>query len=182
VVERALAIAEGRAWRVADCGTGSGCIALALAKELPNARILASDISRAALQTARANAQRLGLAESITLVCADLLTSFPDSCFDLVVSNPPYIALSDAPTLAREVRDHEPAASLFAGPDAAAVYHRLIPDAARVLRPGGWVILELGFNVADTVRALFTGPEWYPPATDRDLAGIERVIYARRAK
>jgi release factor glutamine methyltransferase len=197
VVERVLALAgeskalvldgAARAQRlqILECGTGSGCIALALAKELPNARraawIVASDVSYGALQTARHNAQRLRLAESIAFLQADLLTAFPDSCFDLVVSNPPYIALSDAPTLAREVRDHEPAAALFAGPDAAAIYHRLIPDAARVLRPGGWAIVELGFNVADAVRELFSAPAWRSPATDRDLAGIERVLYAQRA-
>lgn len=190
VVERALAVVAGRRLpvpgsfqiplQILDCGTGSGCIALALAKELPDARILASDVSYDALQTARANAQRLGLAQSIEVICADLLTAFRDSCFDLVVSNPPYIALSDAPALAREVRDQEPAAALFAGSDATAVYRRLIPEAARVLRPGGWLIAELGFNVADPVRDLLTGPEWHTPATDRDLAAIERVIYARR--
>jgi release factor glutamine methyltransferase len=167
--------------RILDCGTGSGCIALALAKELPHARIYASDISGAALDTARSNAQRLGLAGSIAFVCADLLDSFPNACFDLIVSNPPYIASSDAPTLAREVRDHEPAAALFAGPDGMAIYGRLIADAARVLRPGGWAVVELGFNAARPVRDLFTEPAWYPPATDPDLAGIERVMYARRA-
>jgi release factor glutamine methyltransferase len=166
--------------QILDCGTGSGCIAVALASELPRARIYASDISAAALHTARANAHRLGLAESVAFVQADLLGSFSDSCFDLIVSNPPYIALSDAPTLAREVRDHEPAAALFAGTDGTAIYRPLIRDAARVLRPGGWVILELGFNAADAVKALLAAPEWSPPLTDRDLAGIERVIYARR--
>ena len=194
VVERTLAIAgepvegirpdhAGRTprLRILDCGTGSGCLALALASELPNARICASDISAAALSTARTNAQRLGLAESIAFVQADLLSAFPDSCFDLLVANPPYVALSDAPTLPREVRDHEPATALFAGPDGLAVYRRLIPAAARVLRPGGWAIVELGFNLAEPVRELFQVPAWHLPATDRDLAGIERVMYARHA-
>jgi release factor glutamine methyltransferase len=178
IVERALQVAAD-ARSIADCGTGSGCIALALASELPKAHIAATDLSLPALQTAKANAARLNL--RVTLACADLLSAFPDACFDLVVSNPPYIALSDAPTLAREVRDHEPAMALFAGPNAAAVYRRLIPESARTVRPGGWVILELGYNVADAVRELLTSPEWHPPDTDRDLAGIERVIYARRA-
>jgi release factor glutamine methyltransferase len=167
--------------QIIDCGTGSGCIALALATELPNAWILASDVSYSALQTARDNAQRLGLASSIAVACADLLTAIPDGSFDLVVSNPPYIALSDGPTLPREVLEHEPAAALFAGPDGAAVYRRLIPAAARVLRPGGWAIVELGFNLADVVKALFTAPPWHSLGTDRDLAGIERVMYAQRA-
>ena len=165
--------------QILDCGTGSGCLALALASELPNARIYASDISAPALQTARANALRLGLAKSITFIQADLMSAFPDASLDLIVSNPPYIALSDASTLAREVRDHEPSVALFAGPDGTAVYRRLIPDAARVLRPGGWAILEMGFNVADPVKTLFGASQWTRLATDRDLAGIERVIYAR---
>ena len=182
VVERALALVDrARPTQILDCGTGSGCIALALARELSHARICASDISPAALQTAQANAERLGLAGPIRFICADLLNVFRDACFDLVVANPPYIALTDAPTLAREVRDHEPATALFAGPDGTAIYRRLIPDAARVLRPGGWVVVELGYNVADAVRELFTGPSWCPPATDRDLAGIERVMYVQRA-
>jgi release factor glutamine methyltransferase len=166
--------------QILDCGTGSGCLALALASELPRARIYASDISAPALQTARGNAVRLGLAESIAFFQADLMSAFPHASLDLVISNPPYIALSDAPTLAREVRDHEPFAALFAGPDGTAFYRRLIPEAARVLRPGGWAILELGFNVADSVKELFDPFQWTRPATDLDLAGIERVIYARR--
>jgi release factor glutamine methyltransferase len=182
VVERALAVADRtQPLKILDCGTGSGCIALALTTELPRAHTYASDISLTALHTARTNAQRLGQSESITFVCGDLLACFPDTCFDLILSNPPYIAFSESPTLAQEVRDHEPAAALFAGSDAAAVYRRLIPDAARVLRPGGWVIVELGIHLADPVRALFTGPAWHSPATDRDLAGIERVLYAQRS-
>jgi release factor glutamine methyltransferase len=193
VVERALAIASESAGggslksgdhtrhlRIFDCGTGSGCLALALASELPNARIYASDISAPALQTARGNALRLGLAESISFIQADLTSALPDASLDLLVSNPPYIAVSDALTLAREVRDHEPSAALFAGPDGTAVYRRLIPDAARVLRPGGWAVLELGYSVTDPVKSLFGASPWTRPDTDRDLAGIERVIYARR--
>jgi release factor glutamine methyltransferase len=181
LVERTLAVsARNRALRILDCGTGSGCIALALAKELSQARLTASDLSIDAVVTAKANAERLGLAESISFVQADLLSCFPSSSFDLVVSNPPYVSLADAPTLAREVRDHEPATALFAGPDGASVYRRLIPDAGRVLRPGGWLILELGYNLALQVRGLLSTPPWDSIATDRDLAGIERVIFARR--
>ncbi len=179
VVERSLALARRESLsRILDCGAGSGCIALALASELPGTCILASDISAAALNTAAANAQRLNLAP--TFVCADLLESFRDSSVDLLVSNPPYIAFSDAPTLAREVRDHEPAAALFAGPDGVDVYRRLIPDAARVLRPGGWAVVEIGHNVANAVRELFSAPVWRPLGVDRDLAGLDRVMYAQR--
>jgi len=105
---------------------------------------------------------------------------FADHSLDLVVSNPPYVALADSETLAPEVRDHEPFLALFAGEDGTSVYRRLIPDAARTLRPGGWLVLELGYNVASAVRELLASAEWDSVASDFDLAGIERVMYARR--
>lgn len=184
VVERALSLAtEYRHTRIADCGTGSGCIALALAHDLahdlPAAHLYATDISRPALETAAGNARRLNL--PVSFVACDLLTCFSDAAIDLVVSNPPYVALADRDGLAREVRDHEPAGALFAGEDGTSVYRRLIPEAARVLRPGGWAVVELGYNVAVTVRQLFSTPLWHSLATGPDLAGIERVMYARRS-
>jgi release factor glutamine methyltransferase len=179
VVERALQIAEC-GLRIADCGTGSGCIAIALAKEMPEAKILAGDISFEALAVAADNARRLGVGQRVHFFCADLLACFPGASLDIVVSNPPYVATADAATLAREVREFEPHQALFAGEEGLAVYRRLIPEAARVLRPGGWAVFELGYNVAEPVRQLFT-PGWEEIAIMKDLAGIDRVISARRA-
>ncbi len=177
VVERAIALAPAEA-KIADCGTGSGCIALALAKDLPRARIFATDLSAEALNTAAANSRRLSL--PVRFAQADLLSCFADASLDLAVSNPPYVALADKDTLAREVRDHEPAIALFAGQDGTSVYRRLVPECARVLQPGGWAVIELGYNVASTVRELFQPSEWDSLSLDRDLSGIERVLHARR--
>jgi len=162
---------------VADCGTGSGCIAIALAHDLTNARVFASDISAAALETATGNAQRLGA--PVHFFQADLLSCLANASLDMVVSNPPYVANADAATLQTEVRDHEPHQALFAGDDGLAVYRRLVPEATRVLRPGGWLVLELGYNVAEQVRGLLnTG--WEELSIMKDLAGIDRVLSARR--
>lgn len=164
---------------VIDVGTGSGCIAIALAHDLPAARVFASDISSEALRTASENARRLGVADRVHFFQGDLLTSLPDAAVDLVVSNPPYVATTDAATLQREVREHEPHQALFAGEDGLAVYRRLVPEAARILRPGGWLVLELGYNVAEQVRAMFS-EAWDSPEIGKDLAGIDRVLSARR--
>lgn len=178
LVERAIRLAtDHRLTRIADCGTGSGCIALALAQDLAAATVHATDISRPALETAVSNARHLNL--PVSFVECDLLTAFRDASIDLVVSNPPYVALADRDTLAREVRDHEPPGALFAGEDGTSVYRRLIPELARVLRPGAWAVVELGYNVANTARQLFSTRLWDSLATDSDLAGIERVLYAR---
>ena len=190
VVEVALArIGERRAdpLTVADAGTGSGCLAVALARELPNARFLATDISRVTLDVARRNAERRGLAGRIEFRRANFLRTYlADSrpvkrCFDLIVSNPPYIGLSEASSLPREVREHEPQEALFAGPEGDEAYPRLITQAAALLRNGGWLVMELGHQSAARVAPLLQKPVWVDVAVERDLAGIDRVISARRA-
>jgi release factor glutamine methyltransferase len=161
--------------RVADIGTGSGAIAVTLALEL-GARIVATDVAEPAVSVASANARRLG-ADVGLLVC-DLGSALRDGSFDLVVSNPPYVPASEKESVQREVREYEPHAALFGGVDGLEVYRRLIPEAWRLLQPGGWLILEIGWSTADTLRAMLQ--EWREVEIRPDLAGIPRVAIARK--
>ena len=175
--------------RLADVGTGSGCLAVALAHELPHADVVATDISAAALEVAARNAARHHVADRMRFVEGDLLQSLipaPDQRvsegFDVVVSNPPYIAQAAGSTLQREVRDHEPALALFGGVHGTEIYSRLIQQAAAALRPRGILILELGYGAADEVRRMFhVQQDWVNVSATNDLAGIPRVIAAERA-
>ncbi len=160
---------------ILDIGTGSGAIAATLALET-NARVIATDISVAALRVAAENARRLNA--PVQFVACDLGSVFASRSFDLVVSNPPYVPASDAPTLQKEVRDHEPAVALFGGEDGLDVYRRLIPEAARLLKPGGWLVMELGHDSAESVRAML-GDRWSEVEVIPDLAAIPRVLAAR---
>jgi release factor glutamine methyltransferase len=167
--------------RVADVGTGSGCLAVALAGELPHAEVFAMDISGAALEVARRNATRHHVADRIHFLQADLLEALKQEAqsFDLIVSNPPYVARKDAPQLQREVRDHEPQAALFGGPTGVEIYARLIEEAGKLLRPGGILVLELGYNSAEHVRAILKEQKcWTNVTFTNDLAGIPRVTAA----
>lgn len=164
--------------RILDVGTGSGCLAVTLALERPRATVLATDISPAALTVARHNAAALGA--RVEFLESDLLAAAPGP-FDLIVSNPPYISDHDWATLQREVRDHEPRTALLAGPTGAEIYAHLIPQAHAALRPGGWLVLELGYDSAPAVRALLAGGEWSRVATRRDEQGWERVLTALKA-
>src|SRR5579864_6512925 len=169
--------------RIADVGTGSGCIAVALAHELPHAEVLATDISAQALEVARRNASRHGLADRVLFLQTDLLESVNEAnSFDLVASNPPYVARNESHQLPREVREHEPASSLFGGPTGAEIYPRLIEQAASLLRHRGILALELGYNSLDYVRPLLYGQAaWVNVSVTNDLAGIPRVIAAERS-
>ncbi|MGH9684133.1 MAG: N5-glutamine methyltransferase family protein [Candidatus Acidiferrales bacterium] len=220
--------------RIADVGTGSGCLAVALAWELPHAKVFATDISPAALEVARQNAARIGVADRVHFVECDLLNGFsrdsrvtkshltnglasgrgfsraerrpisgvstsearaiihqgiyeadpsPESSpFDLIVSNPPYVAREDANTLPREVREYEPHAALFGGPTGADIYPRLIEQAGALLRDEGMLAVELGYNSLDRVRAIFDAQSgWTNHRVTNDLAGIPRVFSAQRA-
>jgi release factor glutamine methyltransferase len=167
--------------RVADVGTGSGCLAVALAGELPHAEVFAMDISGLALEVARRNATRHHVADRIHFLQTDLLDALKQEAhsFDLIVSNPPYVARKDAPQLQREVRDHEPAAALFGGPSGVEFYARLIEEAGKLLRPGGILVLELGYNSAEHVRAILKEQKcWTNVTFTNDLAGIPRVTAA----
>ena len=168
---------------IADVGTGSGCIAVALAHELPEARITATDISAAALEVARRNAERHGVARRIEYLECNLLDAarFHQSpFFDLIVSNPPYIGRREAATLPREVREHEPEAALFPGETGIELYAALIAQAAEILVPGGFLVLELGYNSANHVEAALSSPEWANLSLTNDLSGIVRVASAQR--
>ncbi len=163
--------------RIVDVGTGSGCLAITLAKEL-NRRVTAVEIAAETIEVARRNA-RLHAAE-VDFAQGDLLSASRPGSFDLIVSNPPYVARRDQPNLQREVL-FEPARALFGGEDGLDAYRRLIPQAWRALRPGGAVVLELGHDSLPEVWRLFDAAGWQPPVVLEDLAGIHRVIHAKRS-
>jgi release factor glutamine methyltransferase len=162
--------------RVLDVGTGSGAIALALARELPDAEVTACEVSAAALGVARENAQRLGL--RVRFVESDLLAALAgEPAFDVLAANPPYVATDDAATLPDEVREYEPHGALFAGEDGLAVYRRLIPQARAALRRGGLLAMEIGFGQSQALRELLRG--WSEVRWVEDYAGIPRVVMAQ---
>ncbi len=163
--------------RVADIGTGSGAVAVAIARNAPGARVCASDISQAAVGVARANANRLGA--TVAFCVGDLLSSFGNRSVDMVVSNPPYVPLRDAGSLQRELR-HEPSVALYGGEDGLAVLGRLSREAPRALRPGGWLLAEIGYNSRPGVERLLAMGGWDDPVFLPDLSGIDRVVAVRR--
>jgi release factor glutamine methyltransferase len=173
VVEVALRVASG-ARSILDVGAGSGALAVTLALET-GVRTWATDVSPPAAAMAAENAQRLGATAGI--VICDLMEAIAPASMDLVVSNPPYVPLREREGLQREVRDWEPHVALFAGASGFEIYDRIAADAPRVLRPGGWLVLELGFGSLDHVRGLLAG--WRDVQVVPDLAGIPRVIAAR---
>jgi release factor glutamine methyltransferase len=164
--------------RIMDVGTGSGCIALALAHELPEAEIHAADISSAALEIARLNAARHQLEERIHFCETDLLAGFEDNSFDFIVSNPPYVGESEAEEVQLEVRKFEPRNAVFAGPTGLEIIARLIPQAREALRPGGWLVLEISGTIVEGVKQLLNG--WAEIRIINDLQGIPRVVVARK--
>jgi len=202
--------------RILDLGTGSGCIAVALAKNLPDAALFASDISEAAVNVARRNAARHGVAERIEFRVGDLFapweatregpaeanvslqrergptddtgaarpgsaTARPGSAlFDVIVSNPPYVATAPGTPVAENVRKYEPHAALFAGPDGLDVIRRIIAEAPRWLAPNGHLLMEMAFDQAHKVCGLLNSSHWQHVTTYRDAAGYERVVHARR--
>ncbi|NVN85562.1 MAG: peptide chain release factor N(5)-glutamine methyltransferase [Rhodopseudomonas sp.] len=183
VVEVALEILRGEPGRddalIADIGTGSGAILLALLSELPNTFGIGTDISLMALRTARANAGRLGLANRTAFVACDFCAALPGG-FDLIVSNPPYIRSSEISALAVEVRDHDPLRALDGGDDGLDAYRRIVPDAARLLAAGGALVVEVGQGQSEDVMALMAaaGLIIAEPAKP-DLSGISRAVTGR---
>ncbi len=176
VLERARPLERPR---IVDVGTGSGCVALALASELPSAEIHATDISPEALEVARANAARLQLDSRVGFHEGDLLDALPEACsFDFVVSNPPYIGQSEADSLQLEVRKFEPKRALLAGPEGMDVIRRLIPQARQALCSGGWLAMEIGQGQEAKVRSLLEA--WNPVIFSDDLRGIPRVALAQK--
>ena len=203
LVERTLDLIRKSATpprRILDLGTGSGCIAVSLARGLPEARLFASDISESALVVARRNAARHEVAERIEFRAGDLFEPWraADSAalqggapadtpkFDVLVSNPPYVATAPGAPVARNVRDHEPALALFAGPDGLDIVRRIIREAPEFVtagddaNSGGHLLLEIAFDQAAAVRELLAGAGWRDIVSYRDAAGHERVLHARR--
>lgn len=190
MVERVLELAQRRGHakdarlRIVDVGTGSGCIALALASEFPRAIMFGADISRAALVVASRNAVHLNMPERVKFLESDLLTRLlePDfaGTFDFVLSNPPYVGKREVDKVQREVRDFEPrlawGGDLVRGDE---VYARLFPQALLALRPGGYVVVEIGYNMREQILALL-GEGWGEIQVTPDLAGIPRVVSSKK--
>ena len=166
--------------RMIDVGTGSGCIALALAKEFPGAEIHACDVSPAALEIARANASRHQFEKRIRFHQADLLEGLNLVDLDFVVSNPPYVGESEEDQVQLEVRKFEPRNAVFAGPSGVEVIARLVPQALAVLRPGGCLVLEISGTIAGPVQHLLAG--WDDVLLIPDLQSIPRVVRARKPR
>lgn len=201
-----LAVREPRAGRrqktdgagllIADIGTGSGCIAIALAKELPAATFVATDISATALAVAHRNAARHSVSERVNFTECSLLDDLAGSSlanrlprasggnstllFDLIVSNPPYIGRRETGTLMREVREHEPEVALYGGEEGYELYANLIAEAATRLKSGGILVLELGHNSLPAVQPLLDASIWTNIGVTNDLAGIPRVLAAEK--
>jgi release factor glutamine methyltransferase len=180
VVEKAVESAAGRRPSILDVGTGSGNIAIALSRELPLARITAVDISARALKIARANAAVLN-AVGVRFIRSDILSAFgkPRPLFDIIVSNPPYVSRREWTELATEVRDHEPKRALVGGDKGTEFIEKLIRRSHGFLRSGGRLVMEIGAGQKDDVRSLF-GDGWDEIEFTRDLAGVPRVVAARR--
>lgn len=180
VVELALTLLDRdgprtRALRIADIGTGSGAILLALLSELPNAQGTGSDIDEDALAVARANASKLSLADRATFLASDYAAAL-EGPFDLIVSNPPYVASGDIAMLAREVREHDPRHALDGGADGLGAYRSIASDAPRLMKLGGCVVVEIGAGQARAVTEVFSAVGLAIAATRHDLSGISRAV------
>jgi len=165
---------------IADIGTGTGCVAVALAHRLPKARIVAVDISPEALETARGNATRLGVADRVDFRLGDLLAPLAGLRPDLIVSNPPYIPTNDIAGLDPGVRDHEPALALDGGPDGLRVIERLAEQALSLLAPGGRLLVEIGAGQEDGARGVLTRAGFTVESVRKDGGGHPRVVRAGR--
>ena len=167
--------------RIVDVGTGSGCIALALANELRGADVYAVDLSADALEIARANAARLQLDSRVKFLQSNVLTALAgDRHFDFVVSNPPYVGLNEADKVQRSVFEHEPRMAVFAGEHGLDIIRPLIEQAHAALKAGGWLAMEIGYSMRDLVLELLAPTMWDEPMVVPDLQGIPRVIAARK--
>jgi release factor glutamine methyltransferase len=184
LIEAALAVAQNRQkgapLNIIDLGTGSGCILLTMLAEIPNAWGIGVDRDEAALQIARNNAANLHVVDRTAFVCSDWLEAIKGR-FDLILTNPPYIAWEEIATLAPEVRHNDPHLALDGGKDGFDAYRRIIADVGQIAAPGAWVLLEIGAGQAPGIVDLFTQAGWNGPFTVyKDLAGVERVVAIMR--
>lgn len=182
LVTEALDIARGIGKpAILDIGTGSGCIAVTLACEIPGAKIFASDISPEALHTARGNAERHS-AGGVRFILGDLTEAFGAGSFDIVVSNPPYVSAAEYESLDPTVKDYEPGLALVSGEDGLSHIKRIIRDSSRILKEGGWCLVEAGYTQSTRVEALYEEAGFGDISSVKDISGIERVIKARWKK
>jgi release factor glutamine methyltransferase len=166
---------------IVDVGAGSGCIAVALARELGDARVIASDVSEAALRVARRNAARHGLGDRVDFIASDLLDAFVDEGFaDFILSNPPYVSDEEMPSLQREVRDWEPRLALTDSNDGLSFYSRLLKDAPPRLKSGGRLICEMGYTQSEKISTMIDRRVWGDAGLLDDLQGIPRTIVLRK--
>ena len=167
--------------KLVDVGTGSGCIALALAHEIASAEVFAVDASTDALEIAKANAAGLQLDRRIHFIQSDVLAALAGSSdFDFVVSNPPYVGFGEADKVQKSVRDFEPRMAVFAGEQGLDIIRPLIEQSLEVLKPGGWLALEMGYSMCDAVLSLLDPATWEETRVVPDLQGIPRVVAARK--
>ena len=176
LVEKVLQLRPANGARIVDVGTGSGCIGVTIALELPETCVVLTDVSFDALQTAHTNARNLQA--NVEIACMDLLDA-ASGPLDFIVSNPPYVSRAETSRLQREVREHEPHVALFAEDDGLSAYRRLIPSAQRLLQPGGYLLMEIGFGLEERVLSLLDD-NWERLPTHADLQGIPRIVCARR--
>jgi len=181
LVEEAVRLAASiESPRIVDVGAGSGAVAITLALELPQARVVATELSPAAIAVGRANAARLAVADRVEFRRGDLLAPYAGQRFDLVVSNPPYVPSADIESLEPEVRDHEPRLALDGGIDGHDLHRRLASAVTEALEPQGAAVVEIGYGQQPTVAEIFGRAGFVVCAVRRDLAGIERVLTLRR--
>src|SRR5262245_11564040 len=182
LVEATLArVPPAGAATIADLCTGCGCVAIAIAHDRPDARVIATDISEEALAVARRNARRLGVGDRVEMLRGDLAQPFETIC-DVVVANPPYVVAGARAALQPEVRDHEPGVALFGGDDGLRLVERLILEAPARIRSGGWLIFEFGFGQDEHVEQMIAAsPALTLTGFARDLQGIARTAVARRS-
>jgi release factor glutamine methyltransferase len=188
LVERVLTlVSESRQTSplIVDIGTGSGCIAVTLAVEIPGARLIATDISEAALAVARRNAARHGVSSRVEFYEGDLLAPLAAlgmaNQVDVLACNPPYVAVSKPELMQREVRDYEPHTALFAGDDGLIFYRRLLAEGLGYVRPGGYFVCEIGYGQLDAITELVAASRWQLVDIMHDLQGIPRTLTIRRA-
>ncbi len=166
---------------IIDVGAGSGCISVALARELGDARVIASDLSLAALRVARRNAARHGLEDQVSFVASDLLGSFAEENFaDFILSNPPYVSEMEMPTLQREARDWEPRMALTDSNDGLSLYRRLLKEASSRLKSGGYLMCEMGYTQSEKISSMVDRATWAETRILDDLQGIPRTIVLRK--